>query len=87
MGQKTIALPEPVYNRLKAKKKPGENFPELIIRLLEQEEKNNKPEITRLFGILGENSNEWDEIEKDIYNNRLRAAKHGRHDGITFDDE
>nr|MDO8088358.1 antitoxin VapB family protein [Candidatus Sigynarchaeum springense] len=84
MSQKTISLPEPLYNRLKAKKKPGENFPELISRLLDQEEHHQKPPITKFFGILGDNSEEWDKIEEDIYKNRLRSS--GR-DRLDFEDE
>jgi len=69
---------------LKAKKKPGENFPELISRLLDQEEHHQKPPITKFFGILGDNSEEWDKIEEDIYKNRLRSS--GR-DRLDFEDE
>jgi predicted CopG family antitoxin len=83
LSQKTISLPEPLYNRLKAKKKPGENFPDVIARLLDQEEHHQKPPISKFFGILGEDSEEWDKIEEDIYKNRLR--KSGR-DAINFDE-
>jgi predicted CopG family antitoxin len=84
LSQKTISLPENLYNRLKAKKKPGENFPDVIARLLDQEEHHQKPPITKFFGILGDDSEEWDKIEDGIYKNRLRKSDR---DEIKFEDE
>ncbi len=80
MTQKTISLPENLYDRLKAKKKPGENFPDVISRLLDQEESHQKPPITKFFGILGENSEEWDKIEEELYANRSRTSDRERLD-------
>lgn len=83
-GQKTISLPEPLYNRLKAKKKPGENFQDVITRLLNQEEHHEKPPVSKFFGVLGDDSDEWDKIEEEIYNDRSRESER---DAIRFDDE
>ena len=72
MTQKTIALPEELYDRLKTRKKKNETFPELIQRLLMEEEKNKMDRnIDDLEGAFGDTSEEWDSIEKEIYQNRL----------------
>lgn len=80
LTQKTISLPENLYNRLKAKKKSGENFPDVISRLLDQEECHQKPSITKFFGILGENSEEWDKIEEEIYAKRAHTSDRAKID-------
>ncbi len=73
MGQKTISLPESLYKRLKAKKKPTETFPDLIERLLGETGEQKTPPISSLFGLLEENTeDEWDQIEQKIYADRLR---------------
>ena len=73
MTQKTISLPEELYDRLKTKKKKNETFPELIQRLLLEEEKNKMDRnIDDLEGAFGDASEEWDSIEKEIYQDRLR---------------
>jgi hypothetical protein len=38
--------------------------------LLDEQDARSKKDITRIFGILGENSEEWDRIEKNIYEGR-----------------
>jgi predicted CopG family antitoxin len=73
MTQKTISLPEELYDRLKNKKKKNETFPELIRRLLSEEEKIKKTRnIDDLAGAFGDTSEEWDDIENEIYKDRLR---------------
>ncbi len=72
MTQKTISLPKELYDRLKNKKKKNETFPELIQRLLMGEEKIKKRRhIDDLEGAFGDTSEEWDSIEKEIYQDRL----------------
>jgi predicted CopG family antitoxin len=73
MTEKTISLPEDVYEKLKGKKRGNESFAQLILRLLKQEK--NKTSIEQLAGIFEEDSSEWEEIEKKIYNDRLRFSQ------------
>ena len=72
MANKTISIPEDLYNRLKARKKPKESFPELIARIIDEQDELKKKDISWFFGIFGQDSNEWDEIEKKIYEDRLK---------------
>ena len=73
MKQKTISLPEDVYNKLKAEKGPEESFPQLILRLLKKEKIDNSIEL--LAGAFEEESEEWGKIEKLLYEDRLRSRK------------
>jgi predicted CopG family antitoxin len=85
MVQKTISLPEPLYERLKARKKPDETFPDLIDRLLGASESTEKTPISSFFGQLHESDpDEWDTIEKDIYESRLNAKESSN---VEFGDE
>jgi len=83
MGQKTISLPVEIYDQLKSKKKKNETFPDLIKRLISEEEKQvQSHKIMDLAGAFGENSEEWDDIEKELYADRLRPSARRE---ITFD--
>ncbi len=73
MTQKTISLPEDVYNALKKQKRKGESFPELINRLL-QEKHVRKKNLEKLAGSLKEDD-EWDRILEDIYEDRKKPAR------------
>jgi len=77
MTQKTISLPEKVYNSLKKKKRNEETYSELISRLLnENEQRLPSPNISTFFGKLEEEKEgEWDEIENSIYKNRNISPK------------
>ncbi len=72
MPQKTISLPEKVYNSLKKQKKKKETFSDLITRLLNESEKHSSsPDISTFYGKLEEEKEgEWDQIEDSIYRNR-----------------
>jgi len=75
MTQKTISLPEELYQKLKKRKGDSENFPELIQRLLnEEEERTKRHKIKDLEGAFGEDSEEWEQIEKELYHDRLRPS-------------
>ena len=74
MTQKTISLPEEVYNKLKARKKTKESFPDLILRLLNEDTKEEEKSIESFFGAFDEDSDEWEDIEKRLYNNRLVSS-------------
>ncbi|MHA1612153.1 MAG: antitoxin VapB family protein [Promethearchaeota archaeon] len=65
MGQKTISLPSELYFQLKDKKKQGETFPDLINRLIDKDtERIKSHSIMDLAGTFGEESDEWEKIEK-----------------------
>lgn len=75
MTQKTISLPEDLYLKLKQKKGNSETFPELLERLLgEEESREKRHKIKDLEGAFGEESDEWELIKKELYNDRLRPA-------------
>ncbi len=83
MIQKTISLPEDLYLKLKAEKGKTETFPDLIKRLLYEEEvRKKKHHISDLAGAFGEDSEEWIKIEEELYNDRLRPSSRK---GISFD--
>jgi predicted CopG family antitoxin len=84
MVTKTIALPEEIYNMLKARRRPKETFSDLLRRLLDEHDTRSKKDITKIFGILGEGSEEWDRIEKDIYDARARGVER---DWPSFDEK
>ncbi len=75
MIKRTISLPEEIYIKLKSKKRKNETFPELIQRLLNEEEmKEKNHKIMDLAGAFGENSDEWEKIEKELYKDRLKPS-------------
>ncbi len=72
MKYKTISLPEEIYSKLKSKIRKNETFPDLIQRLLNDEEiREEKHKIMDLAGAFGDNSKEWEKIEKELYKDRL----------------
>ena len=73
MKNKTISLPEDVYDKLKRQKKKGESFSDLIDRLI-KEKKSKKQQLEALAGSLAED-NEWDQILENIYKDRKRPAR------------
>ena len=73
MKNKTISLPEDIYNKLKMQKRRGESFPELIDRLI-KEKKSKKQQLEMLAGSLKEDD-EWDLILKELYEDRKRQAR------------
>ncbi len=75
MTQKTISLPEDVYKKLKEEKKEDESFAQLILRLLKKED--TKSPIEPLAGVFKKEADEWAEIEKTLYSDRLRQNERG----------
>ena len=69
---------------LKARRRPKETFSDLLRRLLDEQDARSKKDITKIFGILGESSEEWDRIEKDIYDARASGVEG---DWPSFDDK
>ena len=83
MTQKTISLPEEIYFKLKEKKKKNETFPDLISRLIDEDNvREKKHVIMDLAGAFGEDSDEWEKIEKELYEDRLRPSNRK---GLSFD--
>ena len=74
MTQKTISLPEDTYNKLKAKKRKKETFPDLILRLLGEKTHEDPKPIEKFFGAFEEESDEWGEIEKNLYDKRNQQS-------------
>jgi predicted CopG family antitoxin len=73
MKNKTISLPEDLYDKLKRQKKKGESFPDLIDRLI-KEKKSRRQQLEALAGSLKEDD-EWDNILNEIYEDRKRPAR------------
>jgi predicted CopG family antitoxin len=73
MTQKLLCLPEDVYNKLKAAKQKSESLPELILRLLNENNPQDDSSIESFFGAFEEESDQWGKIESKLYNNRLRT--------------
>lgn len=85
MTHKTIYLPEDLFYKLEAKKQPKETIPNLIRRLIHEEVDREKAhQIMDLAGALGEDSDEWDLIEKELYVDRFRSSHRGH---FTLDDK
>lgn len=73
--QKTISLPDDVYKKLKEEKKDDESFAQLILRLLKKEV--TQSQIEPLAGVFAKEADEWAEIEKTLYSDRLRQSERG----------
>ena len=68
MTQKTISLSVRAYNELRKEKKKDESFSKTIIRILKNRNQSN---IKSLAGAFNNNSEEWGNIEKILYDNRI----------------
>ncbi|KKM80788.1 hypothetical protein LCGC14_1336380 [marine sediment metagenome] len=67
MGYKTISISDDAYNSLKRRKKKGESFNELILRLVSEP---NQKEIESLAGSWKGSIEESKKILNLIYENR-----------------
>jgi predicted CopG family antitoxin len=73
MPQKSISLPEKIYLKLKQKKGPTEKFPDLIERLLNEEDsREQRHHIDDLEGAFGDDSDEWEQIKEELYKDRMK---------------
>lgn len=72
MTQKTISLPNDIYIKLKKEKRENESFAQLIERLLGQKKKINN--IKKLAGIWKVEGEKWDQIEKELYEDRIQGS-------------
>ena len=73
MTQKTISLNEKAYKKLRKFKKSKESFSDLIIRLCDTKEKEEKEDILlKYVGLFKDNSADWEKVEKEIQKERDR---------------
>lgn len=71
MTQKTISLNEKTYKRLRRFKKEGESYSDLIMRLCNTQENDEKEDILlKYIGLFKDNSEYWEEVEKEIQKER-----------------
>lgn len=68
MGTKTIGLRDDAYERLKARKREGESFTELVNRLLDE----SKPDWREGFGSLSDE--EGEELERIVEESRKATS-------------
>lgn len=73
MAKKTITLPDDIYFALKRERREGETFPEVIQRLL-RERQERVERLERVAGSL-KDDDEWDDILKEIYEEREKPAR------------
>ena len=72
MTNRTIDLPEQIYKQLIALKQKGETVSEIISRLIKKEKPSKS--IKKFAGIFQNSSEEWESLEKTLYDDRLRNA-------------
>ena len=72
MTQRTISLPDEIYNDLKDEKREDESFAQEIQRLLGRKKKAQN--LHKLAGIWKDSGDEWDRIEKEIYEDRIQGT-------------
>lgn len=72
MTQKTVSLSEEAYEKLRRVKKEGESFSQVILRLIDREANLH---ILDFAGAFEESSEEWETIEKEIYERRKEKSR------------
>lgn len=72
MTDRTINLPEHVYDDIMELKDKNESISDFIARLIKK--KQHKKSITQFAGIFEDSSEEWEKIEKKLYDDRLRQS-------------
>ena len=73
MTKKTIYLNEKAYKRLRKFKKDKESYSNLILRLCDTQENEEKEDILlKYVGLFKDNSEYWEKVEKEIQKERDR---------------
>lgn len=72
MTQK-IDISEEAYKKLLELKKNNESFSKLILRIINEKEKEKINAIEEIAGAFEEDSEEWEKIEKFLYAERLKG--------------
>lgn len=71
MTQRTISLNENAYKKLKKKKRNNESYSDLIIRLVDEEDRKEKEDIFLKFaGVFEDDAEYWSSVEEKITKNR-----------------
>ena len=70
MIHKTIEVSEDVYKKLLELKNANESISNLILRLINEDKKSDS--IEEFAGVFKEQSDEWEKIERILYEERLR---------------
>ena len=80
MTHRTIDLPEQIYKELMALKQEDETLSEVISRLIKKGKTSKS--IKKFAGIFQNSSEEWESLEKTLYEDRLRS---GNERNINFE--
>jgi len=73
MAHKTIEISEEVYKKLTELKPKNESISNFILQLINEKKKNSNKEFD---GTLKEDSEEWEKIEKILYEDRLKSKSY-----------
>ena len=85
MTQKTISLNEKAYKRLKKFKKDKESYSDLIIRLCNTQENEEKEDILlKYMGLFKDNSEYWEKVEKEIQKEQEHQLISEKSRGFTY---
>ncbi len=74
MTNKSIDISKEVYKKLEELKLKDESFSKLIHRLINKNEISNS--IEEFAGAFEEDSEEWEQIEKILYEDRLKSKSY-----------
>jgi len=74
MTQKTIDISEEVYKKITELKLKNESISNFILRLINEKKTTNS--IEEFAGAFEEDSEEWEKIEKILYENRLKSKSY-----------
>ena len=66
---KVISLSESAYAEMKAMKREGESFSDVVHRITRKEGKS----LLDFAGALKESSTDWEKIERELYDSRKRV--------------
>ena len=73
MTDKSIDISEELYYKIKKLKRKDESVSSFILRLIDNEKKKS---IEDFMGVFEKDSKEWEEIEKILYEDRLKSKSH-----------
>jgi predicted CopG family antitoxin len=75
MTDRTINLPEHVYDDIMELKDKNESISDFIARLIKKKQlKKSITQFAGIFEIFEDSSEEWEKIEKKLYDDRLRQS-------------
>jgi len=74
MTHKTIDITEEVYKKIAELKLKNESMSNFILRLINEKKQTNS--IEEFAGAFEEDSEEWEKIEKILYEDRLKSKSY-----------